>query len=93
MSINLFPAFIVIAIIVVVCLTEIVKKWDSKGRLKGWYIFLPAVFSAGVSVLLGYGNFFDRQQVFFWMAVIFALSVFCYEAILKRMHGLFGSDD
>ena len=93
MSLNLFPAVIVIAIFAVVCLTELVKKWDSKGRLKGYYVFLPAFFSAGLSVLLGYGKFFDRHQIFFWWAVIFALSVFSYESVLKRLHRLFESDD
>jgi len=83
---DFLPAFIVIAIIVVIILTELIKKLDKKNMLKGYRVWIPAVLSAVVSYLLMLGKFFNPPlQVFFWWAVIFSISVFAYEAILKKI--------
>ncbi len=91
MDLSIFPVFITIAIIAVVALTEIVKRigfWA-----KGFNVLLPVLFSGGLSLLMSYGRFFDRHQVFFWWAVIFSMSVVAYEAIIKRVLGLFEKKD
>ena len=90
--INLFPAFIVIAICLVIALTEIVKRLDRNDRLKGYRVYLPLVFSFGAAALLRVGDFFAPRQVWFWWAVIFAFSVFAFEAILKKITTALGSD-
>ena len=81
---GIFPAFIVIAIGVVISLTEIVKAIDVKGKLRGVYIFAPIIFSAVVTLTLAFGKFFEWRQAFFWWAVIFSLSVSNYELWFKK---------
>ncbi|MDR1248638.1 MAG: hypothetical protein LBK63_04965 [Treponema sp.] len=83
--IYLFPACIVIAILLVVVLTEIVKRLDKKDRLKGYRVYLPLAFSFGAAALLRIGGFFAPQQMWFWWAAIFGFSVFAFEAILKKI--------
>jgi hypothetical protein len=87
--ISLFPAFIVIAIALVVTMTEIVKRLDKKDRLKGYRVYLPLAFSFGAAGLLRVGNFFVPEQMWFWWATIFGFSVFAYEAILKKLESAF----
>ena len=83
---NFLPVFVVIAIMLVVILTELIKKLDKKNRLKGYRVWIPAILSAGVSCLLLLGVFFSPPlQVFFWWAVIFSVSIFAYEAVLKKI--------
>jgi hypothetical protein len=82
---SLFPAFVVLAVALVVILTEFVKKFDKKDKLKGYRVYVPIVFSAGAAFLLRLGEFFAPEQVWFWWAVIFGFSVFFYEAILKKL--------
>lgn len=82
---GIFPAFIVIAISVVISLTEIVKAIDVKGKLRGVYIFAPIIFSAVVTLTLAFGKFFEWRQAFFWWAVIFSLSVSNYELWVKKI--------
>lgn len=90
---SLFPAFIIIAIVLVVILTEIVKRLDRKGVLKGYRVYLPLVFSLGAAALLRIGNFFVPEQMWFWWAVIFGFSVFAFEAILKKMTAALSGGD
>ncbi|MDR2924276.1 MAG: hypothetical protein LBU85_13190 [Treponema sp.] len=91
--INILPAFIVIAIVLTIVFTELIKKLDRKNWLKGYRVWVPAVLSGGVTSLLGIGNFFSEpNQVWFWWAVIFAFSTFAYEAILKKITTALGSD-
>jgi len=83
---NIFPVFVIIAIILVVILTELIKKLDKKNKLKGYRVWIPAVLSAGASALLLLGNFFNPPgQIWFWWAVIFSVSIFAFEAILKKI--------
>ena len=92
--ISFLPVFIVIAIVLMIVVTELIKRLDRKNRLKGYRIWIPAILSGGAAQLLRIGNFFDQpQQVWFWWAVIFAFSVFAYEAILKKITTALGSDD
>jgi len=91
---NILPVFIVIAIALVIVFAELVKKLDRKNRLKGYRVWVPAVLSGGVAYLLGFGNFFaEPNQIWFWWAVIFAFSVFAYEAVLKKITTALGSDE
>jgi hypothetical protein len=84
--INILPVFIVIAIVLVVAFTELVKKLDAKNWLKSYRVWIPAVFSCGAAYLLGLGKFFpEPKQFWFWWAAIFAFSTFAYEAILKKI--------
>ncbi|MDR2186384.1 MAG: hypothetical protein LBO80_12075 [Treponema sp.] len=82
---QMFPAFVLVSIVMVVLLTELVKRLDGRNRLKGYRVYVPLLFSAGVSWLLRIGEFFPANQVWFWWAVIFSVSVFFFEAILKRV--------
>jgi hypothetical protein len=81
---TLFPVCVVIAILCVVILTEIIKKFDKKDRLKGYRVWVPAILSFVMAWLLRIGGFFEPNQVWFWWAVLFAVPVFSYETILKK---------
>jgi Na+-translocating ferredoxin:NAD+ oxidoreductase RnfA subunit len=82
---NLLPAFIVVAVIMVVLFTELIKQFDKKNLLKGYRVYIPLALSAGAAALLKIGNFFASEQFWFWWAVIFGFSVFAFETILKRI--------
>jgi hypothetical protein len=86
---NILPAFIGIAIALVVVFTEIIKRFDKKDRLKGYRVYIPLVFSFGAAGLLRIGNFFVPEQMWFWWAVIFGFSVLFFEAVLKKVTGMF----
>ena len=91
--INILPVFVLIAIALVIIFTELIKKLDRKNWLKGYRVWVPAVLSGGVAYLLGFGKFFaEPNQMWFWWAVIFAISTFAYEAILKKITTALGSD-
>ena len=79
------PAAVIVAIILTVLLTELIKKTDKKDRLKGYRIYIPAVLSGAESAVLAFGEFFIWKQVPFYWAVIFAVSVFGYEAIYRKI--------
>jgi len=89
---NIFPVFIVTAIALVIVFSELIKKLDRKNLLKGYRVWIPAVLSCGIAWLLRLGNFFLPLQVWFWWAVIFAFSVFTYEAILKKITTALGDN-
>jgi Na+-translocating ferredoxin:NAD+ oxidoreductase RnfA subunit len=86
---SILPAFIGIAIALVVAFTEIIKRLDKKDRLKGYRVYMPLVLSAGAAGLLRVGNFFVPEQMWFWWAVIFGFSVLFFEAILKKITKVF----
>lgn len=81
---KLLPAAVIVAIIMVVIFSELIKKLDRKDRLKGYRVYLPVGISLGFSALLRIGNFIAEGQIWYYWAVIFAVSVFAYEAILKK---------
>ena len=89
---SLFPAFILLAIALVVVVTELLKKLDTGNRLKGYRVYIPLVLSAGTAFLLEIGNFFGAGQLWFWWAVIFGFSVFAYEAVLKKISDALGKN-
>jgi hypothetical protein len=89
---SLLPVFILIAIALVVVVTELIKKVDTKNRLKGYRVYIPFVLSFGAAVLLRIGNFFVTAQMWFWWAVIFGFSVFFFEAILKKIQAAFNQN-
>jgi len=86
-----FPVFIVIAIALVIVLTELIKKLDRKNLIKRYKVWIPAFLSCGAAALLRIGDFFQPQQVWFWWAVIFAFSIFAYEAVLKKIKTTLGT--
>ena len=86
--VNLLPFFIVIAIALVVILTEMIKLLDVKDWLKGYRVYIPLVLSFGTAYLLKIGNFFAIGLIWFWWAVIFGFSVFGYEAILRKIQNV-----
>lgn len=88
---NMLPAFAILAVVLVIIMTELIKKLDKKNFLKGRRVWVPALLSGAIAALMGYGKFYDTHQIWFWWAVIFALSVFGYEAILKKIHEWIGT--
>lgn len=87
------PAAVVVAIILTVILTEIIKNADKKDKLKGYRIYIPAILSGLESAVLAFGEFFIWKQVPFYWAVIFAVSVFGYEAIYRKIKTWIGIDE
>jgi len=90
---NLLPVFIIIAIAMVVIFTELIKRLDRKGWLKGYRVYIPLVLSFITVYLLKVGNFFVTEQMFFWWAVIFGFSIFGYEAILRKIQDAIGAGE
>lgn len=87
------PAAVIVAIILTVLLTEIIKKADKKDKLKGYRIYVPALLSGLESEALAFGEFFTWKQTPFYWAVIFAVSVFGYEAIYRKIKRWIGIDE
>ena len=90
---NLLPFFIAVAVATVVIFTELIKKLDRKGRLKGYRVYIPMALSFGTAYLLKIGNFFVTEQMWFWWAVIFGFSIFGYEAVLRKIQNALNRDD
>ncbi len=84
---------VVIAVAMVTIFTELIKRLDKKDRLKGYRVYVPAVLSLAFSAILAFGKFFDWRQAPFYWAVIFGVSVFGYEAILKKVKAAIGNKD
>ncbi|MCL2210193.1 MAG: hypothetical protein FWC19_06485 [Treponema sp.] len=89
---NLIPFFIVIAIALVVVISEIVKMLDKKNLLKGYRVYIPLIVSLFIVFLLRLGRFFAPEQIWFWWAVVFSLSVFSYEALLNKIKKALGEN-
>lgn len=79
------PAVVIVAILLTVICTELIKKTDKKDILKGYRIYIPAILSGLESLVLAFGEFFNWKQAPFYWAVIFAVSVFGYEAIYRKI--------
>ena len=90
---KLLPAAVIVAIILTVIFTEIIKETDKKDKLKGYRIYVPAILSGIESVMLAFGEFFIWKHVPFYWAVIFAVSVFGYEAIYRKIKTWIGIDE
>jgi hypothetical protein len=86
---SFFPAFIIAATILVVMMTELVKRLDRKDRLKGYRVYVPVAFSGLAAFLLKVGHFYASEQFWFWWVVVFGFSVFFFEAILKKLKTFF----
>ena len=63
---KLLPAAVIVAIILTVIFTEIIKKTDKKDKLKGYRIYVPAILSGIESAVLAFGEFFIWKQVPFY---------------------------
>lgn len=84
---------VITAIILVVIGTEMIKKQDKDNKLKGYRIYIPLSLSAAASSILAFGQFYSWRQAPFYWAVIFGVSVFGYEGILKKFKKATGIDD
>jgi hypothetical protein len=62
---NLLPFFVLIAVVLVVMFTKLIKRLDKKDRLKGYRVYIPLVLSFGAAGLLRIGNFFVSEQMWF----------------------------
>ena len=90
---RLLPAAVIAAIFLTVILTELIKKADRNDRLKGYRIYIPAALSLLESALLAFGEFCSWRQTPFYWATIFAVSVFGYEAIYRKIRTWLGMDE
>jgi cobalamin biosynthesis protein CobD/CbiB len=88
---NLLLPSVLLAVILVVLFLELIKKADKTKKLKGFYVYISVLISAALALALGYGDFFPIKQVPFYWAVIFAISTFGYEGILKKIRVWIGS--
>ena len=79
------PAFIIVAVLLTVVFSQLVKKLDKKDKFKGFRVWLPLVFSGLFTSALTFGNFFSWRESPFWWGAIFGFSVFFYEAIVKHL--------
>lgn len=84
---------VIVAIALVIIGSELIKKLDKKDKLKGYRVYIPAVLSLVCAAVLWIGDFFTLKQVPFYWAVIFAVSVFGYEAILKKIKTAIGTTE
>ena len=89
-SLGIFPAFVLISCILVVIFTELIKSLDKKDRLKGYRVWIPFLLSAMAACALALGDFFPVRQAPFWGAAVFGISVFFFEAILKKIKAVRG---
>ncbi|MCM1321634.1 MAG: hypothetical protein NC041_07170 [Bacteroides sp.] len=87
------PAAVILSCVLVVMLTEIIKKADKNDRLKGYRIYIPAVLSALFSAVLAFGEFYIWKQAVFYCTAIFAVSVFGYEAIFSKIKKWIGTNE
>lgn len=90
---NLLPVFIAIAVAMVVIFTELIKAIDKNGWLKGYRIYIPMILSFVFAYLLKIGNFFATEQFLFWWVTIFGISIFGYEAILRKILNSIGRNE
>ncbi len=81
----LFLVLILVSVIMTVGLTELVKKFDKKNRLKGWRVLIPLLVSALIVFLTWNKAVFTSHALCSWWAVIFSLSIFSYEIIIKKL--------
>ena len=91
---NILPLFVITAVALVIVFTELIKRIDGKNRLKGWRVWIPAILSCGIAWLLRLGAFFQEPgQFWFWWAAIFGISIFGYEAILRKIRNALDRDE
>jgi len=85
LNFNFLPAVVLFACFFVVIFTELIKSLDKKNRLKGYRVYIPFLLSGATAFLLVLGDFITAVQAWFWGAVIFGISVFFFEAILRKI--------
>lgn len=77
---------VLISIVMIVVLSEAIKKLDTKNWLNGAYkVYLPVIFSVMFSFILFKANFILKEQAIFFGFVMFSTSTFFYNAILKTL--------
>ena len=84
---GILPVWLVLACVVVVGVTQYVKKADTQGKLKSIYIFLPVVLSILAGVALAFAGSVTWRESPFYMAVIFSVATLAYNQIIKRVKG------
>jgi len=74
--------------VIVIGLTEYVKSWDKKERLKKIYKLFPLGFSFAASLLLTLIEGFTINSFLFTGLLVLAFSILGYEAILKFVQSI-----
>ncbi len=84
-----FLIMLALSVVLTVGFTEAVKVLDRKQRFKKWRVWVPLLLAVFFAAFLWKGAFFAPRMIWFWTTVIFGVSVFCYEAIIKKIKNHF----
>lgn len=77
---------VIISIIMIILFSELIKKLDKKNWLNGSYkVYLPVIFSILFSFILYKSSFILKEQIIFYGLLMFSVSTFFYNAILKTL--------
>ena len=92
LNFSVIPGIVFFACFLVVIFTELVKNLDKKNRLKGYRVYIALLFSAVATVLLALGEFIPVRQAWFWGVTIFGISVFFFEALVRKIRKIHEGD-
>ena len=90
---SLIPPMMAGAIALTVLFSEILKKADKNNIFKGYRVYFPLIFSALFTVLLWIAEIITGKQTFLYGFTIFGVSVFGYEAIIKKIATMLKPED
>ena len=82
---SLIPPVMGGAVALTVLFSEILKKADKKDIFKGYRVYFPLIFSILFTVLFYIAELITLRQTFLYGFAIFGISVFGYEAIIKKL--------
>ena len=82
---SLLMPCIFLAIVMVVIFSEMIKRFDTANKFKGYRVYFPFLISGVFSAILWIGGFFPLKQIPLYWATIFGISSFGYEAIVKQV--------
>lgn len=75
---------VILSIVLTVLFSELFKKLDKKDKLKGYRVYLPLILSALFTFFLWLAEVITLKQAPLYWFAIFGISVFGYEAIVKK---------
>ncbi len=81
----LFLVLILASVIITVGLTELIKRLDKKNKFKCLRVLIPLITSALIVFLTWNKAIFSRHELCVWWIIIFGLSIFSYEVIIKKL--------
>lgn len=79
------PALIGVSVFIVVIFCELIKKIDTKMRLKPVRPYIPAFLSIFLVGMLAYGGVIDSKLIAYYWLLVTGCSVFFYDAILQKI--------